>query len=104
MCAEWKDFTAFQRWALTSGYEDGLSIDRIDSDGNYEPSNCRWADRKQQNRNRRNNHLITYKGQTKTVTEWTEQFQMDRTTLAMRLKAGWSAEKALETPVKSPKK
>ena len=59
VCAEWQDFTAFQKWALASGYKDGLSLDRIDSNGNYEPSNCRWADKKQQSRNRRSNHLIT---------------------------------------------
>ena len=104
VCAEWQDFTAFQKWALASGYKDGLSLDRIDSNGNYEPSNCRWADKKQQSRNRRSNHLITYKGQTKTAIEWAEQFHINRDTLAMRLKAGWSVEKALETPVESPTK
>lgn len=104
VCAEWQDFAAFQKWALASGYKDGLSIDRIDSNGNYEPSNCRWADAKQQGRNRGNNRLITYKGQTKTATEWAEQFHINRDTLTMRLKAGWSVEKALETPVESPEK
>lgn len=104
VCVEWKDFTVFQKWALSSGYKDGLSIDRIDSDGNYEPPNCRWADKQQQSRNRRSNHLITYKGQTKTVTEWAEQFHINRYTLTMRLKAGWSVEAALEIPAKSPKK
>lgn len=102
VCAEWQDFSVFQKWAFASGYQDGLTIDRIDSNGNYEPTNCRWADSKQQNLNRRNNHLITYKGQTKTVMEWAEQFQINRYTLTMRLKAGWSVEKALETPVKDP--
>lgn len=99
VCAEWEDFSAFHKWALASGYRDELTIDRIDNDGDYEPSNCRWADRKEQGRNRRSNRLLTYKGQTKPLIEWAEQFQIPKHTLARRLKAGWSIEKALETPV-----
>lgn len=50
-CAEWDSFEAFSKWALSSGYVDGLSIDRIDVNGNYEPSNCRWSDAKEQAKN-----------------------------------------------------
>jgi hypothetical protein len=53
VCPEWNDFEQFRDWALSNGYADNLSIDRIDNDGNYEPSNCRWADQKTQVRNRR---------------------------------------------------
>ncbi len=54
ICPEWKnDFSAFRDWALSSGYTDDLSIDRIDVDGNYEPLNCRWATAKEQRHNRR---------------------------------------------------
>ena len=69
VCEEWKnDFQSFYNWAINNGYSDKLTIDRIDVNGNYEPNNCRWADKKQQNNNKRSNTLIEFNGEVKTLT------------------------------------
>jgi hypothetical protein len=70
------------------------TLDRINSDGNYEPSNCRWATRKEQNRNTRTNHMITYNGKTKSMAEWAELLQMNYNKLRSRIQRGWDIEKA----------
>lgn len=105
VCEEWRnDFATFQNWALSNGYRQGLSIDRIDNDGDYSPVNCRWASHKEQSQNTRRNHLLTFKGETKTLGEWAAYAGIGRGTLVTRLKLGWSIEKALETPVKKKTK
>ena len=71
VCDEWQNnFVAFSNWAKANGYNDKLTIDRIDNKKGYEPSNCRWVDMKTQQRNRSNNHLVTINGETKCVAEW----------------------------------
>lgn len=106
VCEEWeRSFEAFAEWAYANGYDDNAkfmecTIDRIDSNGNYEPSNCRWATIKEQNNNRRTNRLITYNGETKTVCGWSEELNIPRDTLRFRLTHGWGVEKAFNTPVK----
>ena len=73
ICNEWlESYENFRDWAMANGYRDDLSIDRIDVNGNYEPNNCRWTDMKTQQRNRRNNHLVTFNNETKCITEWAE--------------------------------
>lgn len=101
VCEEWKDdFQAFYDWAMANGYSDSLTIDRIDNDGDYSPSNCRWATNKEQQNNKRNNHCITYNGKTQTVAKWAEELGMKSSTLYQRLtQYKWSVEKALITPV-----
>lgn len=75
ICSEWQGkngFINFVNWSLNNGYKEGLSLDRIDNDGNYEPSNCRWTTRKIQQRNMSRNLLITMDGETKCLAEWCE--------------------------------
>ena len=75
------------------------SLDRKDNDGHYEPGNIKWSTPVEQNRNRRNNRILKYKGESKTVTEWSEHLGISRLTLMSRLNYGWSIEDTLETPV-----
>lgn len=67
---EWYEFENFYRWAMSSGYDDNLTLDRIDPNGDYCPSNCRWVSLKKQENNRTNNVLITLNGETHTRQEW----------------------------------
>jgi hypothetical protein len=71
MCIEWQeDYMNFYNWAINNGYKKGLTIDRIDVNKDYSPENCRWADLETQANNKRNNHLITFNGETHTIAEW----------------------------------
>ena len=99
MCDEWRNsFEAFYEWAMANGYADNLTIDRIDNNGNYEPSNCRWATSQTQANNRRNNHLITYNNETHTIAEWARITGLSARKIYDRYVRGkWSAEKTLET-------
>ena len=102
MCDEWKDnFQTFYDWAMSHGYSDDLTIDRIDNNGNYEPSNCRWVDMKKQTRNNSRNHIVKLNGIERPLIEWTEIYKINYKTVRDRLKRGWNYEKALTEPVET---
>ena len=97
VCKEWENnFLSFYRWAVTNGYENNLTIDRIDVNGNYEPSNCRWVSQKTQQRNRRNNRILCYNGEKHCLSYWSEQIGVSTATLSARLKKGFSVKEAIE--------
>lgn len=95
ICEEWKNgFRAFADWAKANGYNDSLTVERIDVNGNYCPENCKWITLKEQGSNRRNNHFITYNGETLTINQWALKLKIPRTRIKARLKRGWSIEEA----------
>ena len=100
VCNEWLVYQNFKAWALANGYADDLTIDRIDNDKGYSPENCRWATRKEQNGNRRNNRLITFEGETKTLSQWATDKNISRDVLRSRLDMDWTVEDVLTKPVK----
>ena len=100
VCEEWKnDFDAFRSWAYHAGYNDFLSIDRINVNGNYEPSNCRWATQKTQANNKRNSRKINYNERLLTIAQWANITGVPEATIRARLfKLRWDVETALTTP------
>lgn len=94
ICEEWinkeNGFNNFVEWSLKNGFDKnktGLecSLDRINNNGNYKPSNCRWTDIKTQSRNTRQNHNITYNGETHCISEWAEILNINSSTLRNRM-------------------
>lgn len=103
VCKEWSSFTNFLSWAKANGYSPELQLDRIDTSGHYEPSNCRWVDRLGQANNRGSNHLVSAFGETKTATEWDRDCRcvVSYNCLLTRLNIlKWSAEDAISKPAR----
>lgn len=108
VCDEWlnsemydgrstKGWIAFKNWALSNGYADNLTIDRIDNSKGYCPENCRWVTMKTQQNNRRSNHLVTYKGKTQSLANWCRELNLNYDTIKCRIRRNWTIEKAFET-------
>lgn len=96
VCRAWRnDFAAFRDWALAHGYTDELTIDRLNLDGNYTPSNCRWATRQQQAYHTTKSRVLTFKGQAKCLAEWAAITGISYSTINTRLRDGWSIDDAL---------
>lgn len=95
VCSDWKNnFWSFYHWAISNGYQRGLTLDRINVNGNYEPSNCRWVNQKIQQNNRRNNYITNGK----TIAEWADKSEFSYTTIRKRIESGMTPEEALSTP------
>ena len=97
VCKEWHDFLVYREWALANGYRDDLEIDRINSDGNYEPSNCRFVTHLENMRGREYTIKLTAFGETKTITEWAadKRCKIKRMSLYNRIKKGIDPEIAI---------
>ena len=102
VCQEWlDDFMNFYNWSTDNGYREDLTIDRIDTNGDYAPNNCRWITMKEQARNRRTNKMYTINGETHCLKEWCEILNLNYHTIYKRIHSHcWNIETALFTPIK----
>lgn len=112
VCDEWlnserydgrstKGWIAFKTWALSNGYSDTLTIDRIDNNKGYSPENCHWVSMRTQQNNRRSNCLITYDGKTQSLADWCRELNLNYGTTKCRLRRNWSVYKAFERKIGS---
>ena len=99
VCNEWKDICVFVEWGVKNGYQKGLSIDRINVNGNYEPSNYRWATKLIQNNNTRSNIFFEINGESLTMGDWARRYGKTRAQVSSRFRKGWSIEAAVKTPM-----
>lgn len=107
ICKEWlDDFNTFYDWAIESGWKDGLTIDRIDVDGDYEPSNCQWQTRAEQNRNQRKTKYVEINGDSKLLGDWAKQYGLAPSAVWSRYNRGVRGADLLKPtrPRKSKKK
>lgn len=107
VCDEWlgeHGLFNFVDWARKNRYSDDLTLDRIDVNGNYDPSNCRWATNIEQANNKRNNITLTYNGETKTIPEWSRELNLSAGLLRQRKKLGWTDKQCIETKVGEKRK
>ena len=91
VCEEWKDFTNFAKWANQNGYIEGLTIERVDVDGDYSPENCKWVPLREQSLNKRTTLYVTFNNEKKSLKEWAERFNISYGSLKKRLYQGGEA-------------
>lgn len=103
VCSEWDEYLPFRSWAMSSGYSEELTIDRIDVDGDYCPENCRWATLTEQMNNMTTNRNIMYNGETRTMSEWAREFGITYGAMNHRIQRGWSMERIQNTPLRTRK-
>ena len=103
VCDRWSGPQGYANFVMDMGPRpDGMTLDRIDVDGDYTPANCRWASPSEQSRNTRRNIMLTYQGRTQCLYDWSTEKGLLWTTLYERIHtAGWTVEQALTTPKKS---
>lgn len=102
---KWKnDFKIFYDWSMNNGYKDNLSIDRIDNNKGYYPTNCRWVTRIQQENNKTTNKYLEYNNKKLTYAEWARELNIPYYLIKNRLYAGWTIDKIFNTPYKRSKK
>lgn len=94
-CDQWKHFEPFMEWAFAHGYEEHLTLERVDVNGNYEPDNCKWITGKEQYYNKTTNRYIEHNGEKKTVAQWAKEIGISRQGLRYRLEAGWTINQML---------
>lgn len=105
ICPEWhKSFMLFQKWAMNNGYNDNLTIERIDNDKGYSPDNCRWIEQQEQKNNTSRNIFLTFNGETNSIARWAKKLKIGYSTIYARLKRGWTVEQALTQPIKKQTK
>lgn len=98
-CERWRSFENF--YADMGDATEGMTIDRIDSSGDYSPENCKWSTAKQQANNRSNNVIITHNGESLTVTQWAERMGVRPQTLFSRINLGWAPADVVSTPLRN---
>ena len=97
VCDEWKySAEKFFEWSISHGYGKYLSIDRIDNNKGYTPENCQWISNKKQQRNKRNNHIIYFNGESHCVSEWADITGISKGTIVSRIRYGWNVKDILQ--------
>jgi hypothetical protein len=99
ICESWQEFEIFHKWSLETGYKEGLSIDRINNNESYAPNNCRWTTQSKQCNNTRRNKMVTYKGKSQSMADWSRELNVNYNTLRSRARNGWSIKDMFEVPM-----